>query len=132
MATILIVDDSESILAFTQEALEKDGHTVFVARSGIEANRVIFSKNKPDLILLDVIMPLLDGEKVIKAFQQSERGSKIPVVFFSTKSHEELSELVKKHKNRGYIRKPIDAAGLRATVRDLLKTAPSATDRPLK
>ena len=121
MAKILIVDDSESILAFAQEALEVDGHNVFTARSGIEANKVIFSKNRPDLILLDIIMPLLDGEKVIHAFQQSEIGRKIPVVFFSTKRDDELSNLVKKHNNRGYIKKPIDAKGLRAAVRNFLR-----------
>lgn len=128
MATILIIDDSESILAFSQEALEKDGHNVFIARSGIEANKIIFSKNKPDLIMLDIIMPLLDGEKVIQAFQQSEIGRKIPVVFFSTKTEEELASLVKKHNNRGYIKKPIGAKELRTAVRDFLRKASKPGD----
>jgi len=120
MARILVVDDSDSVLAFTQEALEADGHSVFIARNGIEANKIIFSKNKPDLIILDIVMPLLDGEKVILAFQQSDVGKDIPVVFFSTKTEEELQGLVKKHNNRGYIRKPIEQAALRKAVKNFL------------
>ena len=120
MARILIVDDSETVLEFTKEALEADGHKVFTAKNGLEANKVIFSKERPELILLDVIMPMLDGDKVIKAFQQSEISRQIPVVFFSTKSDEELEELVKKHRNKGYLRKPIKPEQLCAKVKEFL------------
>jgi len=121
MAKILLVDDSVTVLEITKEALEADGHKVFTAKNGLEANKVIFSKQKPDLILLDIIMPMLDGDKVLKAFQQSEISRSIPVVFFSTKSEEELKELVDKHRNKGYLRKPIKAESLRAAVRKFLK-----------
>jgi len=121
MARILIVDDSESVLEFVKEALETDGHKIYTAKNGLEANKVIFSRQRPDLILLDVMMPMLDGDKVIKAFQQSEISRHIPVVFFSTKSDNELEELVKKHKNKGYLRKPISAEGLCAAVKTFLE-----------
>ena len=121
MAKILVVDDSEVTLSFARDCLEKDGHSVFVARNGLEANRVIFSKNKPDLIILDVIMPLLDGEKVLQAFRQSEIGRNIPVVFFSTKSEKELAAMAKKHNVRGYILKPVNAKELKDAVRNFLK-----------
>ena len=121
MAKILIVDDSEMILAFARDCLEKDGHSVFIARNGIEANKVIFSKNRPDLIILDVVMPLLDGEKVAQAFRQSDISRNIPVVFFSTKSENELASLVQKHNVRGYIQKPVDSKALKTKVRNFLK-----------
>lgn len=121
MARILVIDDSESILAFTKEALEEDGHTVQTAKSGIEANRYIFSQDKPDLILLDIIMPLLDGEKVVKAFQQSEISAKIPILFFSTKDEKEIEKLVKKHNVLGYVKKPIEASELRKSIKKFLE-----------
>jgi len=121
MAKILLVDDSQSVLEFTKEALEADGHKVFTAKNGLEANKIIFSKQKPDLILLDLIMPMLNGDKVFQAFQQSEISSAIPVVFFSTKSEGELKELVAKHQNKGYICKPISAEDLRVKVSKFLK-----------
>lgn len=121
MAKILIVDDSESILAFATEALEEDGHDVFVAHNGLEANKIIFSESKPDLIVLDIIMPMLDGEKVIQAFKQSDLAKDIPVVFFSTKNEVELMDLVKKHDARGYIHKPVDAHELRSSIRRFLE-----------
>ena len=121
MAKILLVDDSDTVLEFTKEALEADGHKVYTAKNGLEANKIIFSKQKPDLIMLDIIMPMLNGDKVIKAFQQSEISRTIPVVFFSTKSEEELKELVEKHKNKGFLRKPLSPEALRTAVRKFLK-----------
>lgn len=121
MARILIVDDSEMIIEFVRETLEADGHKVFTAKNGLEANKVIFSKQKPDLILLDLIMPMLNGDKVLRAFQQSEMSKTIPVVFFSTRSDEELSNLVKKHNNKGYLRKPISPVDLCNAVKKFLE-----------
>lgn len=126
MARILVIDDSESILAFIKGVLEEDGHTVQTAKSGIEANRYIFSQEKPDLILLDIIMPLLDGEKVVKAFRQSEISARIPIVFFSTKDEEEIKKLVKKHNVLGYIKKPIEGWELKKSVKNFLETSCSA------
>jgi len=118
MARILVVDDSDYILEFTKEALEDGGHEVFTARNGLEANKVIFSSGtRPDLILLDIVMPMLDGDKVMRAFKQSETTKSIPVIFYSTKNEEELRALVKKHKNEGYLQKPMSADELCDAVR---------------
>ncbi len=120
MARSLIVDDSETVLEFAKGALEEDGHEIYTAKNGLEANKVIFSKQKPDLILLDVVMPMLNGDKVLKAFQQSEISKAIPVVFFSTKPEKYLTELVNRHKNMGFIRKPISAEDLCEEIKKLL------------
>ena len=120
MAKILIVDDSETALEFSAQALEKGGHEVLKAKGGLEANKFIFSKDKPDLVLLDIMMPLLNGDKVFEAFKQSEISRSIPVVFYSTKSEEELEALTKKHGNLGYIKKPLPASELLKTVNNFL------------
>jgi len=121
MARILVVDDSDYILEFTREALEAGGHDVFTARNGLEANKIIFSSStRPDLILLDIVMPMLNGDKVMQAFKQSEITRSIPVLFYSTKGEDELRALVDKHKNEGYIRKPLSAEELCDAVRRYL------------
>lgn len=118
MARILVVDDSDYVLEFTKEALETGGHEVFTARNGLEANKIIFSSlTKPDLILLDIVMPMLDGDKVMQAFKQSETTKSIPVLFYSTKSEDELRALVDKHGNEGYLQKPVSAEELCDAVR---------------
>src|SRR6266545_2925492 len=67
---ILIVDDSELVLAMARDALEESGYEVFTATNGIEANSYIFSKNRPDLIILDVMLPMLDGNKKAKLLRE--------------------------------------------------------------
>lgn len=122
MAKVLVIDDSDSILNFTQDALTEDGHTVLIAHSGLEANRYIFSRDKqPDLILLDIVMPMLHGDRIIQAFKQSEISRNIPVVFFSSKDEQEIIALVEKHDALGYIKKPISREDLSKKVGHFLK-----------
>ncbi|UCD83256.1 MAG: response regulator, partial [Deltaproteobacteria bacterium] len=86
---VLIVDDSELILTMSRDALEKQGYEVYTAGSGIEANRIIFAPGKkPDLILLDIMMPMLNGDKVYEFFKRSELSRDIPVAIFSSKDEE--------------------------------------------
>ncbi len=121
MARILVVDDSDYVLEFTRDALEGEGHEVFIARNGLEANKIIFSSGtRPDLILLDIVMPMLNGDKVMQAFKQSETTKSIPVLFYSTKSENELQGLVEKHKNEGYLKKPMNADELCEAIREFL------------
>jgi len=109
MANILVIDDSESILSFAKDALEQAGHTVVTATNGMAANKHVFGDNKPDLIVLDLVMPLLDGDKVLAAFKQSSIASTIPVILFSTKPENEIKAIAEKHHAQGYIKKPVEA-----------------------
>ncbi|HEY6009517.1 MAG TPA: response regulator [Geobacteraceae bacterium] len=117
---VLIVDDSELVLAMARDALEEAGYEVFTATNGIEANSFIFSPEKPDLIILDVMLPMLDGNKKAKLLKEKDFSRDIPIVLLSSKSEDELQRLVAEAGVNGYIRKPFTNATIIATVRKYL------------
>lgn len=120
---ILIVDDSELVLAMARDALEEAGYEVFTATNGIEANSYIFSKNKPDMIILDVMLPMLDGNKKAKLLREKEFSKQIPILLISSKSEEELTRLTAEAGVDGFIRKPFTNTGIVASVREFLAKA---------
>ena len=121
---ILIVDDSELVLVMARDALEEAGYEVFTATNGIEANSYIFSVNKPDLIILDVMLPMLDGNKKAKLLREKEFSREIPIVLLSSKSEDELRRLTVDAGADGFIRKPFTSAGLVERVREYLEKSP--------
>jgi DNA-binding response OmpR family regulator len=119
---ILIIDDSELVLAMAKDALEEVGYEVFTATNGIEANSYIFStSNRPDLIVLDIMMPLLDGNKKAKILKEKEFSRDIPIMFISSKDEAELAQLVRDAGADGYICKPFSSQGIVASVRKILR-----------
>ena len=118
---ILVVDDSELVLAMARDALEEAGFEVVTAANGIEANSHIFSRNKPDLIILDVMLPMLDGNKKAKLLKEKDFSREIPIVLLSSKSEEELKRLVQESGGDAYIRKPFTPWQLVTTIRKVLE-----------
>ena len=117
---ILIVDDSELVLAMARDALEDGGYTVVTATNGIEANQYIFSKNRPDLIILDVMLPLLDGNKKAKLLREKDFSKEIPILLLSSKPEDELRHLTLDAGADGFIRKPFTPDGIVGKVREVL------------
>ncbi len=119
---ILIIDDSELVLAMAGDALKGAGYEVFTATNGIEANSYIFSTtNRPDLIILDIMMPLLDGNKKAKILKEKDFSREIPIMFISSKSEDELEKLVVESGADGYVCKPFSSQTIVNAVRKLLK-----------
>lgn len=87
---VLVVDDSELVLEMIRDALEGEGYEVFTAASGIEANRFVYSRNRPDLILLDVMLPLLNGDRKVRLLKESALSRDIPVLLISSKTNDGL------------------------------------------
>jgi DNA-binding response OmpR family regulator len=117
---ILIVDDSELVLVMARDALEEAGYEVFTATNGIEANSYIFSVNKPDLIILDVMLPMLDGNKKAKLLREKEFSREIPILLLSSKSEDELRRMTVEAGADGFIRKPFSSTGIVESVREYL------------
>jgi DNA-binding response OmpR family regulator len=117
---ILIVDDSELVLAMARDALEGAGYEVVTAVNGIEANSYIFSVHKPDLIILDVMLPMLDGNKKAKLLREKEFSREIPILLLSSKSEDELRRLAVEAGADGFIRKPFTSDRIVASVREFL------------
>ena len=82
--TVMVVDDDADILDMTRLVLEGGGYRVLRAGSGSEALRAL-ERSRPDLILLDINMPEMDGWQVLRVLKVDERTTAIPVAMFSIK-----------------------------------------------
>ena len=117
--TILIVDDEADILEMLKYNLEKEGYTVLTARQGQSALDQV--KRKPDLILLDVMMPDMDGWEVCRRLKQDPKTAAIPVLFLTAKGAEMDEVLGLELGAEDYIVKPISVRKLLARVRAVLR-----------
>jgi len=106
MPHILIVDDNAMVLR-NVKALIEDKYSIAVATSGSQA-LVSISKKKPDLILLDYEMPVMDGQATLEMLQSEEDLKDIPVIFLTSASSEEVVKKLIALKPAGYILKPAD------------------------
>jgi CheY-like chemotaxis protein len=79
---ILLVDDSREFVAFTKRLLEEQGYRVSAAYDGLEAVQVV-PELQPDIIILDVMMPRLDGWATLRVLQEDETTAGIPVVMLT-------------------------------------------------
>ena len=103
---VLIVDDSRIVLEKALEALGCSGYEVFTAPSADAADAIIYSSARPDIIILDVMMPLLDGDKKAGILKADESTKEIPILLMSSKPEDELAVLASESGSDGYIRKP--------------------------
>ncbi|HEX7586083.1 MAG TPA: response regulator [Patescibacteria group bacterium] len=85
---IMIVEDDSFVMDIYQTKLSQEGYTVIEARDGLDAIKKL-EKEKPDLILLDIIMPNMDGLEVLKKIKADEKFSNIPVILLTNLSQKE-------------------------------------------
>jgi CheY-like chemotaxis protein len=105
--TVLIVDDSNTNNILLQSILESEGINTSVASSGKEALNYLKIK-KPSLILLDIMMPKIDGFTVLKEIKSNAETSNIPVVFITAKNDDNLKQKAIEEGAADLIKKPID------------------------
>ncbi len=120
--TVLIVDDELSILVPLQFLMEQNGFHVVLAQSGRDAFEAL-EKSKPDLILLDIMLPDLDGYEIFQMIRANPAWDGIKVIFLTAKNRDGD---IAKGLNLGvdaYITKPFSSAELLAAVNDLLGLA---------
>lgn len=84
--TILVVDDMSQIRTILRFNLEKEGYNVIDANNGERALEYAFGENPPDLIILDIMMPKMDGYEVIRQLRESNITKHIPVIFLTAKA----------------------------------------------
>lgn len=117
--TILIVDDEADILEMLKYNLQKEGYTVLTAKNGTRALEEV--KHNPSLVLLDVMMPEMDGWEVCKRLKRDEKTAGIPVLFLTAKGSE-VDEVVGFELGADdYIVKPISVRKLLARVKAVLR-----------
>ncbi len=119
-ATILIVDDSPENLMVLTELLSPH-YRVLAAQSGEKCLRIVSADPKPDLILLDVMMPGMDGYEVLRQLRQSPISSHIPVVLLTALADPQSEEFGLSLGAADYITKPIKPVVVQARVRTQLE-----------
>lgn len=120
MSRILYVDDDNDIREIAEMALELDPDlTVRLCSSGAEAVSVVTDWS-PDLVLLDVMMPEMDGPETLARLRAEGLGSAVPIVFITARSQHKEVERLKMLGAAGVIAKPFDPMTLATQVRDFL------------
>ncbi|WP_421577243.1 response regulator [Shinella sp. M31] len=122
---VLIVDDSPDALGFLTEALEQTGFSVLIATSGVSALNIV-DRITPDIILLDAVMPGLDGFETCLKLKANAAISAVPVVFMTGLTETEHVVRALEAGGVDYLTKPINVDELRARIRVHLTNARSA------
>ncbi|MBV8979640.1 MAG: response regulator [Acidimicrobiia bacterium] len=123
MASVLIVDDDPVVRRMLQLSFESEGFDVLTAADGLEGLETMRS-GKPNVVVLDIMMPKLDGMKVMRELQGDDALRGTPVILLSAKATSLDIELGLKAGASDYVTKPCDPIELVERVRSLLaKTA---------
>ena len=112
---ILVVDDSKTEIMHMTDLLTKNGFTVRSAENADEAFRRL-AEEKPDLILMDVVMPGQNGFQLTRAISRDPQFSDVPIIMCTSKNQETDRVWGMRQGARDYITKPVDAAELMAKI----------------
>jgi CheY-like chemotaxis protein len=119
MKKVLVADDKATSRELVRTVLENCGYTVFEAGDGLEALQIA-RESQPDLIILDLHMPHLDGFGVVQELRRSEQFAATPVVALTASAMQGDRERALAAGFTGYISKPIPLSTLRSEVERLL------------
>jgi DNA-binding response OmpR family regulator len=112
---LLVVDDEKNILKLYKAELEDEGYTVITANSGKEAIE-LFEKENPDLVTLDILMPDIDGIRVLR--QMKEMRPNVPVIMLTAYDYrDDFSVWV----SDAYVVKSSDLTTLKATIKQIIE-----------
>jgi len=120
MSTVLIVDDSSTLREMISGLLIKSGMTVAEANDGVEA-QAILEADPPDLVILDIVMPNMNGYELCRWAKNNPSTKDIPIVICSSKGEEFDRHWGMKQGADAYIAKPFRPSEMVETVKQLLR-----------
>lgn len=120
MKKIILVDDEPNIIMALEYTFKKNNFEVFIARDGKEALELLKTE-QPDLIILDIMMPLVDGYATLEAIKKNEKLEQCKVIFLSAKNKEADIEKGLQLGADAYVTKPFSIKKLVEQVNDLLQ-----------
>jgi twitching motility two-component system response regulator PilH len=120
MPKVLIVDDSNTLREMIAGLLQSSGMTIDVASNGVEALQKI-ADSIPDLVVMDIVMPEMNGYELCRHIKSNPKTEKVPVVMCSSKSEEFDRYWGMKQGADAYIAKPFAPNDLVGTVKQLLR-----------
>ena len=113
--SVLIVDDSAEILSTASVYLSQRGFDVHTSDSPLGVSSLVL-RHRPSVVVLDVMMPALDGGALAKLLRSMSTGQATPIVFFSSMEEEQLYRLTKDTDNASYVLKSDGLAALHAAI----------------
>ncbi len=116
---LLMVDDEPELLMLVESRLKANGFEVLIATDGQRALEMA-KKEKPDLIVLDLMLPKMDGYKVCGLLKRDSRYAKIPIILFTARAQEEDKKLGEEVGADAYLTKPFEPSVLLETIKKLL------------
>lgn len=116
---IVMIEDSKAASTVLKEVLEAEGHSVLHAPDGV-AGLALARREKPDLILLDLLLPKLNGYDVCNALMRDGLTRHIPILIISTLDNPESVEKAKQCGARNFMKKPYDLEDLLREIKRLL------------
>jgi DNA-binding response OmpR family regulator len=119
MKKIVLVDDEPNIIMSLEYTFKKNNFEVFIARDGQEALDILKTE-QPDIIILDVMMPYVDGYATLEAIKKNEKLKKCKVIFLSAKNKEVDIEKGMQMGADAYVTKPFSVKKLVEQVNELL------------
>jgi two-component system cell cycle response regulator DivK len=123
---ILVVEDNPKNMKLFRDVLQFSGYEVIEATSGEDGVRLA-AQQQPDLILMDLQLPGIDGTEALRQIRGGNGGGAVPVVAVTASAMNEDRERVYAAGFDGYVQKPISVTGLQQRVQDVLDTRGSAT-----
>lgn len=126
-STILVADDEDSIVQLIRLYLGKEGYRIFTARDGQDALDLA-RREKPDLIVLDLMMPRLDGWEVCRRLRKDSTGSAVPIIMLTARD-DDVDKIVGLELGADdYLTKPFNPRELVARVKAILRRAQAVSD----
>lgn len=117
---ILIVDDEPDLVEMVKLRLEANNYEAIIAYNGKEALDVARNE-KPDLIILDLMLPKIDGYRVCAMLKRDQRYSKIPIILFTARAQDKDKKMGDEAGADFYIVKPFEPETLLGKIKELLK-----------
>ncbi len=122
---VLVVDDEDMTRKLLRLMLERDGFTILEAEDGQQALEVI-AESKPDIVILDVMMPNMDGFTTCQELRSQPETAELPIILLSARSQTEAVRAGLESGADRYMTKPISKPELVQTITDLLAGVPVA------
>ncbi|SMO37713.1 response regulator transcription factor [Fodinibius sediminis] len=118
--TILVVDDEQDLLDLIEYNLNKEGFDVLKAEDGVQGIEMA-REHHPDLMLLDIMMPQMDGLEVVERIRKDEKLKRIPIIFLTARSDEKTEVEGLDKGGDDYITKPISTTKLLSRIKAVLR-----------
>ncbi|MCB1691600.1 MAG: response regulator [Pseudomonadales bacterium] len=120
MAKVLVVDDSPTEIFQFKDMLEGIGHIVLTAENGRDGV-ALANTEQPDVVLMDIVMPDMNGFQATRQICRGENTKHIPVIIVSSKDQETDKVWGERQGARGYITKPVDGEELLSVIASVIK-----------